>query len=297
MHFDFVKKFLVRVLKSPDENDRIAAIHTIEVHEIYTNKRIINKLFLKEKSQKVLMKMAKLPPVLITKTMLRVLIKEECTSKIGCSICVSSPYFEEFLPMLKQKKGVGCEINKIDFPIISNCNPIPYEFLSMIIRESKEIINEETIESILNFDKAKVISYLILPRINEKGNWRCRYNTTMIAAKLLKNSMERIEPLDQVFIQIISGFVFAMSLDDVYAVRKAAFKTLYLFPQENAVSIIESLTSIITEHTDDFKKQILREFFKVAQPTIVKYGNRATLVDVMKLINYEDPSFFDAVNK
>lgn len=297
MHPDIVKKYLIKALMSPNENNRIAAIRAIEVHNIDTNEEAIAALIKNEKNARVLSKISELPPKLITKDIMELLINEETTSKKGRALCLSSPYFEEFLPLLKKKKGVGCEINNANFTIISQCNPIPYDFLSMLIRESKELISEKTIESIIKLDKAQVMSNLILPRINEKGNWRSRYNSVMITTKLLQNSLNGVDPLDQVFVQNFAGFTVAMSLDNVYAVREAAYKTLCLYPQSNATSIIESLTSIVTEQTEDFQKQILREFFTTAHSTIAKYSDRNKLESVMKMINFNDPSFFDVVNK
>lgn len=292
MNSDIANKYLIKVLMSPVENNRVAAINAIEAHQIDTHNDAIEAIFKNEKSQKVLSRISQLPPKLLTKEMIKVLLNEESTSKTACNLCLSSSFFEELLPILKEKKGVGCEINHADFNIISQCKPVPYDFLSMLIRESKEIILDKTIESILKLDKTHVMSNLILPRINEKGNWRSRYNSVLITTKLLQNSAKGIDPLEQSFLQNFAGFAVAMSLDNVFAVREAAFKTLELYPQQIANSIIESLTSIVSAQTDEFHKQILREFFDTAHASITKYGNREKIEAVMKSIDYNNPSFF-----
>ena len=194
--------------------------------------------------------------------------------------------------MLKERNVEGCELNNLDFSVIMTCDPIPFDFLSLLLRQSKEILHNDTIESILRLDKTQIMPHLIFPRINEKGNWRSRYNAILITSKMLENSSHGVDPLDPMDQQDLAGFIVAMGLDLVYSVRKAAFNTLKFFSDSSAASIIESLISIVNQ-TDEFQKQILREFFELARSSIIKYEDREKLKNTMTMLGINDASYFD----
>ncbi|OHT01208.1 hypothetical protein TRFO_32038 [Tritrichomonas foetus] len=283
MHPNLAKKYLIKALMSPTDSARISGIDAIEKYEISVHNDFIDAAFKSEKSPKVLIRIAQLPPKFLTKDIMEMLIQNDSTSSIASKTALSSPYFAELLPILKTKGGVGCEINNVDFSILQQCSPIPYDFLSLLLKESKEIIHENTIDSLLKLDTFQVTFRIIFPRMNENGNWRSRYNAILIATRILQrisspgNSDGEIKiSLDQANIMNFAGFMVSMGLDLVYAVREAAFKSIQFFPESSAVSIIDSMISIVTQ-SDEFQLLILREFLNTAHKSIVKYGDHVKL--------------------
>ena len=292
MRKNLASRYLVKALMSPDERARINAINAIEQHSIDTNEQYISVAFESENDPRVLDRIAHLPVDMITEIILKKLINTESTSSLASSLALSSKYFKDLLPILKEKGGVGCEINRVSFNILKQCNPIPYDFLSMLLKESKEIMKESTIEDILSLDEQQIMVKLIFPRMNEKGNWRSRYNAVQIVNKFLERAQSGKKKLDKDDFMNFAGFVVAMGLDHVYSVREANFKLLRLFPPEDARFVIDSYISIVST-TDDFQKQILKEFLEIARDVIVKSYDRKKIEDVMKKIDMVYPHYFD----
>ncbi|OHT09596.1 hypothetical protein TRFO_21485 [Tritrichomonas foetus] len=292
MHPNLARKYLVKALMSPSDQTRINAIKAIEAYDIDTNDQFIAMAFENENSTNVLLRISKLPAKLISENMLRKLISHEDTSKYASNVALSSPYFQNMLSVLKEKGGVGCEINLLDFDLVKKCEPIPFDFLSMLVRESKEIMKDSTIDKILTLDEGQVMVKLLFPRMNEKGNWRSRFNAIKIGRKILERAKEGRQELDQTDIMNFAGFVVAMGLDHVYAVREATFKLINLFPPKDAHFIIESYISIVST-TDDFQKQILKEFLMIARDVIATNYDRKKIEEVMKKIDMDYPNYFD----
>lgn len=292
MDKSIAKKYLIKALTNSKESARIGAINAIETFEFDTREAFIDTVFKNETENMVLLRIVQLPPKLLSEEVIKILMTKNCTSSFACSIALQSPYLLDFIPMLKERNVEGCELNNLDFSVIMTCDPIPFDFLSLLLRQSKEILHNDTIESILRLDKTQIMPHLIFPRINEKGNWRSRYNAILITSKMLENSSHGVDPLDPMDQQDLAGFIVAMGLDLVYSVRKAAFNTLKFFSDSSAASIIESLISIVNQ-TDEFQKQILREFFELARSSIIKYEDREKLKNTMTMLGINDASYFD----
>lgn len=289
MHRNLAEKYIKSVLMSGNEQARMFAINAIEQHNIDTSDQFYTLAFGNEESNIVLQRIVRLPSKFLTEPILAKLLDHKDVGTIAASAALESPYFSALLPKLIQRGGSGCELNRVNFNVLRACDPIPYDFLALLVKESKEILKDEVINNICSLNHDKVLVKMIFPRMNERGTWRARFNAIQIFKKFLETHNIWESDLSADF----SGFVVSMGLDQVYSVRCAAFEALNLFPPGDAFDlVIISFFSLVTM-TDKFHIQQLQHLLKVSRASLVKNFDHEQIRNVMKAISYDDPNYFD----
>lgn len=295
MKKDFAPQYIAKALMCASAQAHIYAINAIELFEIdVTGDAVTSLCLMNEKEPSVLKRLVELPPKMLPLEMLKKLLEDSSVNAKAATAALASPFFEQLLPKLIEQGGVGCELNCVDFQVLKKCKPVPYEFLAMLLKVSKEILKQETIKEILSLDRDEILYKLVFPRMGEEGSWRSRFNAIEIFRGLLMKGEKWDSEEQQLKLSEYAGFVVAMCLDHVYSVREAAFETLSVFPPGDArLSVVNSLFSLAVDTIDDSQKSILRQMLKKTRAVIVESCEKDRVMEIMKLVNMEDPKYFD----
>ncbi|KAH0788639.1 hypothetical protein GPJ56_007321 [Histomonas meleagridis] len=285
LHPDLARKYIINAFLCPSDSSHISAINALETHKIDANEECFAIHLLNEQSPSVLSRICKLPPEMISKDLLIRLLETDSISSLAASVALASPYFEEVLPKLEGTGAVGCELNCVNFDNLKKFSSIPYDFLSLMLKESKEILKQSTIENIASLDISNILTKLIFPRMNEKGNWRTRFNAIQIAKELLKKE-EVINNKQYMF--EFAKFVIAMGCDHVYSVRKAAFELLGMFPKgEEMDFVIDAFCTMADGELDENEKQILEEFVTLTRKVLVENCEKEKVEKLCKAVKID----------
>ena len=286
--------YLPKALMAASAQAHVYAINAIEELDIGTDQELTNMCLMNETEPVVLQRLVELPPRMMSCAMVTKLLGSDCVAQKAASVALASPHFEELLPKLIEQGGAGCELNCVNFKILKNCKPIPYDFLAMLIKGSKEMVKPETVEAIVSLDRDEILYKLVFPRMGEEGSWRSRYNAVEIFRKIVEKTSNWDSEEQQLRVSEYAGFLVAMCLDHVYAVREAALETLNCLPHgETRTSVLNSLFSLAGDDLDDGQVSILRQVLSKGRPAIVESCDKEQVVSIMKLVNVDEPGYFD----
>lgn len=292
LHPDLAKKYIITAFMCPSDSAHISAINAIETHKIDAKEESIAIHLINEQSPTVLSRICKMPPEMINKELLEKLLETDSISTMAASLALASPHFEEVLSKLEKTGAVGCEINYVNFDNLKKCKSIPYDFLSLMLKESKELIKEKTINEIVSLDTNMVLTKLIIPRIGEKGNWRSRYNTIQIMKKMLE--LPEISNNEQI-LSDFAKYALTFIFDHTYGVRIAIFDLVKCFPtvSKEVTFILNSLFANIKQETlDADKKEILSESLTNLKPLIICNYNREKIESICHILQIDVNQYF-----
>jgi hypothetical protein len=288
LNSDLAKRYLVKVLTTAGDPLHVNAINAIERHGFDLTDPLVSIPLLHETGRLVLERIAKLPPHLLSEDLLVKLLETDSVSSTAGPIALKSPHFPRLLAKLKEK-AVVCELNLVDFEVIKKCKPLPWDYLALMLRESKELLTEATINGIMGLRSDDILYKLVLPRMNEKGSWRSRFNAVAIFKQVLVTAADWDMCLGE-----YAGFVVAMGLDHVYAVREAAFSTLELFPPGEELScVLEPLFSLTERAMADLQLNILRQLMTQARKVIIGNFSEAKLRPILRRVGIDEAKYFD----
>jgi hypothetical protein len=124
--------------------------------------------------------------------------------------------------------------------------------------------------------------------MNEKGSWRARLN----AIEVFKQMLNRAPDWDMNLAEY-AGFVVAMGLDHVYAVRQAAFSTLPLFPSGEELScVVDPLFSLTERQMSDLQVTIIRHLLTDGKEVILKNYKAPRLAPILKRVNLDEAAYY-----
>ena len=268
ININLLKKILNYTLISSNENVRINSIYSIikNSNELNPNDYFI--YFLNEKSSKVLKNLLNLPINFLNNDIFLNILNDQNCFLDALKFALSTSFFHLIIPIIKENGCIGCEINNLNFESIKNLNEIPYDILGNFLLESQEFIKKNIINELLQFNEEMILYKLIFPRMNEKKQWRSRYNALLIFKEIVikdQNNEFRIEYI---------SFIIAMIMDHVYLVRELSFDILLIFKNnEMKEFILDSILQLIDQDFNDLIKNILIQMILKCENIILKFPN------------------------
>jgi hypothetical protein len=298
LHPDIARRYIVKVLTAcntasahgKDSHDawHANAVSAIEIHNFDLSDPLFAIPLLSQTGTRTLQRLLTLSPQILSEELFVKLLGDSKTWIRAADAAVKSPFFLKLMPYLER---IGCELNEIDFAIVRNCQSIPWKFLSVALCESREFLTSTTIEGIVSLGSHDVLYKLLLPRMNEKGSWRGRFNAVEVFKYILETSADWDMNIGE-----YTGFVVAMSLDRVYSVRKAAFQALSLFPSDEELScVIEPLFSLVERPMGDLQLMVIRELLSEAKEVLLKNYKVGELAPILKRVNIDETTYFAGV--
>ena len=249
---EMANKFLIYALTNQAQESRIHAIEYV-IHHSASVDQSIRSLIASETSVMVLEKVSELPVEMLDDELLEKLVESGIAT--GNVIEASIGNKELFNKLCKICVETGIELNSV-----AKCGRVSYEVLASVLPLSREIITQETLDSIDYTDSKNIVYKVIMPRANENTRWRVRMNALLILKHMILNKM--IEDMDSALC-----FLTCMAFDPVYTVREEAMSTLLLVDPQVSSSIIESLFAI-SPPKEDSHRMVIRQLLRVLSPVL-----------------------------
>lgn len=260
------QKHLVTALINPQDQVRISAVDAISFFKFDLKDEFMETNICQEKNIRVLEHVLQFPPEIISLNILKPLISHPDLGSKAISVALKSPYLGELIPDLVKNGCAGAELSDIDIEVIKKLDPVPYDLLSLLLKESQKLVSDDIVKGIASLEEQNVLFHIVFPRMGEKGSWRPRYIACQIFKEMVKNkSSDEMLP-------DYAGFAIAMVLDHCYAVRKLVMETISIFPEGWARQYtIESILSLAIRSKDHFHCDMFRLLLQEAPSVLTGF--------------------------
>ncbi|EAX86806.1 hypothetical protein TVAG_100280 [Trichomonas vaginalis G3] len=262
------QRHIVNALINPQYVVRVSAVDAISYFKFDLSDQFYETNLCQEKNIKVLEHVLQIPPENISLNILKPLINHPDLSSKAIAVALKSPHLVTLVPDLIKNGCAGAELADINIEVIKNMNPVPYDLIAMLLKESTKLVSDEIIKGIASLDELNVLFHIVFPRMGEKGSWRPRYIAVQIFKELVRNKIA-----DEM-IPDYAGFAIAMALDRCYYVRKLVMETIAIFPEGWAKSYtIESILSLANDKCDHFHCEMFKLLLQEAPNVLHGFEN------------------------